>query len=239
MNNFQLPVKPLVVAHRGASIDHYENTIAAFQAAKEQGADWVELDVRRSEDGVLVVHHDAHLEDGRLIREIDSKNLPAYIPSLAEAFESIEGLGVNVEVKSLPGEPDRADVTMVCEAVVGLAQAYRPPELLRVSSFDINAVNHIRSTDETLPTGWLVLERTGSNQILDRVVRHGHGAVHPWDELVDEIFVAQAHKRGLKVFVWTVDEEERIEELLSWSVDAIITNRPALARRIVDERFDQ
>lgn len=50
--------------------------------------------------------------------------------------------------------------------------------------------------------------------------------------------MTQAHKRGLKVFVWTVDEEERIEELLSWSVDAIITNRPALARRIVDERFN-
>ena len=106
MNNFQLPVKPLVVAHRGASIDHYENTIAAFQAAKEQGADWVELDVRRSEDGVLVVHHDAYLEDGRLIREIDSKNLPPYIPSLAEAFESIEGLGVNVEVKTPQAKPD-------------------------------------------------------------------------------------------------------------------------------------
>ena len=52
MNISQLPIKPLVIAHRGASIDHYENTIAAFEAAKEQGADWVELDVRRSEDGV-------------------------------------------------------------------------------------------------------------------------------------------------------------------------------------------
>ncbi len=121
--------------------------------------------------------------------------------------------------------------------MVGLALAYRPPELLRVSSFDINSVNHIRSTNEDLPTGWLVLERTGSDQILDRVIRHGHGAVHPWDELVDEAFVFEAHKRDLKVFVWTVDEEERIEELSSWSVDAIITNRPALARQIVDQQF--
>jgi len=109
---------------------------------------------------------------------------------------------------------------------------------LRVSSFDINAVDHIRSTDEDLPTGWLVLERTSSDQILDRIIRHGHGAVHPWDELVDETFVLEAHKRGLKVFVWTVDEQKRIEELSSWSVDAVITNRPALARQIVDQQFD-
>ena len=106
MNNLQPPIKPLVVAHRGASIEYYENTIEAFSAAKEQGADWVELDIRRSKDGVLVVHHDAHLADGRLIRDIDSKDLPAFIPSLAEAFECMEGLGVNIEVKSLPGEPD-------------------------------------------------------------------------------------------------------------------------------------
>ena len=236
MNNLQPPIKPLVVAHRGASIEYYENTIEAFSAAKEQGADWVELDIRRSKDGVLVVHHDAHLADGRLIRDIDSKDLPAFIPSLAEAFECMEGLGVNIEVKSLPGEPDREDMVMVCEAVVGLALAYRTTELLRVSSFDMSAVNRIRAANEDLPTGWLVLERTGSNQILDRVVNHGHGAVHPWDELVDEAFINEAHQRDLKVFVWTVDDEERIEELALWQADAIITNRPGVAREIIDQQ---
>ena len=196
----------------------------------------MELDIRRSKDGVLVVHHDAHLADGHLIRDIDSKDLPAFIPSLAEAFECMEGLGVNIEVKSLPGEPDREDMVMVCEAVVGLALAYRTTELLRVSSFDMSAVNRIRAANEDLPTGWLVLERTGSNQILDRVVNHGHGAVHPWDELVDEAFINEAHQRGLKVFVWTVDDEERIEELALWQADAIITNRPGVAREIIDQQ---
>ena len=63
---------------------------------------------------------------------------------------------------------------------------------------------------------------------------HGHGAIHPWDELVDESLVDGAHNRGLKVLVWTVDDEERIAELASWGVDGIITNLPGVARRVLD-----
>ncbi|MBT3248280.1 MAG: glycerophosphodiester phosphodiesterase [Actinobacteria bacterium] len=226
--------RPLVIAHRGASVDHLENTVEAFAGARQQGADWVELDVRRSADGVLVVHHDAHLTDGQLIRDLTAEELPEHIPSLAEAFETVDGLGVNIEIKSLPGEPDHEDMAMVCEAVVGLATAYRPPELVRVSSFNIRAVDHIRETDPNLPTGWLTVERIGSHLILDRTVDHGHGAIHPWDELVDESLVDGAHNRGLKVLVWTVDDEERIAELASWGVDGIITNLPGVARRVLD-----
>ena len=128
--------RPLVIAHRGASVDRPENTVAAFAEARVQGADWVELDVRLSADGVLVVHHDAHLADGRLIRLVDSDDLPADVPSLAEAFEAAEGMGVNIEVKNLPGDPDFDDVHLVCDSVVGLAEAYRPLDRLRVGGPD-------------------------------------------------------------------------------------------------------
>ena len=97
---------PLVIAHRGASSDRPENTLEAFTEARFQGADWVELDVRRSVDGVLVVHHDAHLADGRLIRETAADNLPRTVPSLAESLEAGEGMGVIIESMLLPGEPD-------------------------------------------------------------------------------------------------------------------------------------
>ena len=130
--------RPLVIAHRGASVDRPENTVAAFAEARVQGADWVELDVRLSADGVLVVHHDAHLADGRLIRLVDSDDLPADVPSLAEAFEAAEGMGVNIEVKNLPGDPDFDDVHLVCDSVVGLAEAgkgrRRLPESLRAAA---------------------------------------------------------------------------------------------------------
>ena len=125
--------RPLVIAHRGASVDRPENTVAAFAEARVQGADWVELDVRLSADGVLVVHHDAHLADGRLIRLVDSDDLPADVPSLAEAFEAAEGMGVNIEVKNLPGDPDFDDVHLVCDSVVGLAEAYNVVRVVNVA----------------------------------------------------------------------------------------------------------
>ncbi|MEC7810406.1 MAG: glycerophosphodiester phosphodiesterase [Actinomycetota bacterium] len=229
--------RPLVIAHRGASSDFPENSLEAFSGAFEQGADWIELDVRRSKDGVLVVHHDAHLSDGRLIRDLDSNLLPEEVPSLAEAFEASENMGVNVEIKHLPGEPDFEEVDLVCEAVVGLVRAYREDDKILVSSFDMNAIDRIKETDQSIPTGWLVAERNDGIQILDRVEAHNHTSINPWDGLVDEALVQQAHSRGLAVNVWTVDDERRILELSDWGVDGIITNFPGLAVKILDQEF--
>ena len=233
-----IDVRPLVVAHRGASHDRLENTVEAFAEALVQGAEWVELDVRLSADDVLMVHHDAHYADGRLVREVWAADAPDHVPNLAEAFEACEGMGVNVEVKNLPGDPDHDASAMVCEAVAGLAVAYRPPELLLVSSFDITAVDRIRATDPSLPTAWLLVERHGTDLMLDRTADHGHGAVNPWDELVDEHLVSASHDRGLAVFVWTVDDPGRMAELAEWGVDGIVTNRPGVARAVIDGRRD-
>ena len=233
-----IDVRPLVVAHRGASHDRLENTVEAFAEARVQGAEWVELDVRLSADDVLMVHHDAHYADGRLVREVWAADAPDHVPNLAEAFEACEGMGVNVEVKNLPGDPDHDASAMVCEAVAGLAVAYRPPELLLVSSFDITAVDRIRATDPSLPPAWLLVERHGTDLMLDRTADHGHGAVNPWDELVDEHLVSASHDRGLAVFVWTVDDPGRMAELAEWGVDGIVTNRPGVARAVIDGRLD-
>lgn len=227
--------RPLVIAHRGASADFPENSLDAFSGALDQGADWIELDVRRSKDGVLVVHHDAHLVDGNLIRDLDSDCLPEGVPSLAEAFEASESMGVNIEIKHLPGEPDFDEVDLVCEAVVGLVRAYKPANKILVSSFDMNAINRIKETDPSIATGWLVAERSDGIQILDRVKAHNHSSINPWDDLVDESLIEQAHSRGLKVNVWTVDDESRILQLSEWGVDGIITNLPGLAVEVLNQ----
>ena len=192
--NFQK--RPLIIAHRGASADFPENSLDAFSGALQQGADWVELDVRRSKDGVLVVHHDAHLAGGDLIKDLDSNSLPEGVPSLAEAFEASESMGVNIEIMLLPCEPDFDEVDLVCEAVVGLVRAYRSTDKILVSSFDINAIDRIKETDPLIATGWLVAERSDGIQILDRARSQNHSAINPWDDIVDESLIEEAHSRG-------------------------------------------
>jgi glycerophosphoryl diester phosphodiesterase len=74
--------------------------------------------------------------------------------------------------------------------------------------------------------------------MLDRTAAHGHGSVNPWDELVDEHLVSASHDRGLAVLVWTVDDPGRVAELADWGVDGIVTNRPGVARAVIDGRRD-
>tara|TARA_B100001146_G_scaffold206585_1_gene201345 strand:- start:51 stop:770 length:720 start_codon:yes stop_codon:yes gene_type:complete len=230
--------RPRVMAHRGASYDRPENTAAAFAEARIQGADWVELDVRLSADGVLMVNHDAHYADGRPVRQVMACDAPADTLNLAEALEACEGMGVNVEVKNLPGELDHDASDLVCEAVAGLVGAYRPIDELLVSSFDISAADRIRAAEPSLPTGWVVVARLGTDMTLDRTVAHGHPTVCLWDALVDESIVVSARERGLRIVVWTVDEPDRITQLADWAVDGIITNRPGLARSVLDGHLD-
>ena len=77
-------------------------------------------------------------------------------------------------------------------------------------------------------------ERYTADLVLERTIAHGHGAICPWDGLVDLHLVEHAHDRGLRVVVWTVDEPDRMVELAGWGVDGIISNDPGLLRRTRD-----
>ena len=221
---------PRIIAHRGASADHPENTVEAFVGAREQGADGVELDVRLSADDVLVLHHDAHLADGRMVRELDAEDLPPWVPTLAEALEVIDPMWTNIELKNLPTDPDYDAAFGLSVAVAGLIAAFDAHERVLVSSFDIDAVDRIRDTDPSVPLGWLVWGQADPAQLIARAESRRLQAIHPHDLLVDAAFVRRAHDAGLGVNVWTVDDPDRVRELALIGVDAIITNRPAATR---------
>lgn len=211
-----------------------ENTIAAFARARVLGADWVELDVRRTADGVVVVHHDAHLADGRLIADFPMDELPESVPSLAEALEACDGMGVNIEIKNLPDDPDFDKEHMVVEAVAGLVQAYLGPERALISSFNMDAVDQLRAVDPSIPCAWLLYQMTDPASAVRRAVAHEMQAIHPMDVLVDAQFVSRAHDAGLRVNVWTVNDRDRIAELVGFGVDGICTDAPDVAREVVD-----
>ncbi|MEQ8841191.1 MAG: glycerophosphodiester phosphodiesterase [Acidimicrobiales bacterium] len=223
-----------VIAHRGASAAAPENTVEAFRLAREMGADWVELDARLSADGVVVVHHDAHLSDGRMLADLTLDEMPGGIASLAEALEACDGMGVNIEIKNLPDEPDYDADHAVVDAVAGLAQAYLGPERTLISSFNMDSVDRMHRVDPSLPCAWLFFQMTDPASVVARAVAHEMAAIHPFDNLVDRAMVRRAHEEGLRVNVWTVDDPDRMATLIEIGVDGICTNVPDVARRMVE-----
>ena len=178
----------MVVAHRGASAAYKENTLEAFAAAREHGAGGLELDVRRSADDVLVVHHDAHLGDGRLISELSASELPDWLPTLAEVLDMADDLWVNVEIKNLPDEPDYDAGETISLAVAGLVTSYLLgqddggtgdlsfAERLLVSSFNVDSLTKIRSVEPAIPLGLLVWGQVDPASTIARVEAHGFAA---------------------------------------------------------------
>jgi glycerophosphoryl diester phosphodiesterase len=113
-------VRPAVIAHRGASAAAAENTVGAFRLARLLGADWVELDVRLAPGDALVVCHDASYPGGGLVNEVPIDRRPAGVPLLVQALDACAGMGVNVEVKNLPGEPGHDPAARVVEVLAAL-----------------------------------------------------------------------------------------------------------------------
>ena len=224
----------LVVAHRGAAVGARRNTTDAFRRARELGADWVELDVRRTVDDVLVAHHDAHLPDGRLVARTPLDELPDWIPPLAEALEACEGMGVLVEIKNDPAEVGYDGDNTISVAVAGLVSAYRPYDEVMISSFNAATVGRIRQVDSRLPTALLIFDPVVVAQSVDRASAAGHVAIHPYHTAVDASLLRRAHRASVAVWAWTVNEPAAIESLVRLGVDGIITDDCPTVRAITE-----
>lgn len=223
-----------VLAHRGASSDHPENTLEAFAAALAQGADGVELDVRLTGDGSLIVHHDAWYRDGRTVWSTPADERPDGVPLLAEVLEVCRGALVNVEIKNTPGDLGEGVEwsTEPAVAVVGELRgraATGTVDRILVSSFDVATLAAVRDAEPSLPTGQLVFDLNAWPDAPEAAAAAGHGALHPWEPFVDAELVARCRTLGLAVNTWTVDDPDRVAELSALGVDAVITNVPAVA----------
>ncbi|HUG87752.1 MAG TPA: glycerophosphodiester phosphodiesterase [Actinomycetota bacterium] len=241
------PARLLVIAHRGASADHPENTLAAFAAAAEAGADLVELDARITADGVAVALHDLDLDrttDARgavhamplaEVKRADAsggRGPRQEVPTLAEVLELLAetGTGVDVEIKNLPGEPsyERGGAAIV-EAVLGALEGF--PGAAIVTSFDPSSLRTARRLAPEVATGLLTLGAEGPEAALDLVLEDGHPWLLPHVFAVDrggDELLGAARDRGVAVGTWTVDDEAAIERLFARGVAAVATNRPAI-----------
>lgn len=236
----------LTIAHRGASADHPENTRDAFVGAADQDADWVELDVRHTSDGSLIVNHDPWYHDKRLVWSTPSQERPEEVLDLVAALDACAErpnaraahMGVNVEIKNSLGDLGGDDVPRsldVVDAVLDLLAARERSGIVQeilISSFDPETVDRVRTLGGP-PTAQLVLDVNSWPDVIASTVGRGHACVHPWDPFVDEAFVESAHAAGLRVNTWTVDDPGRIEVLVSMGIDGVVTNVPALARAVI------
>lgn len=234
--------RPLVLAHRGARRRAPENTLAAFAIARDLGADGVELDVRRTRDGVLVLHHDPAPAGGPVLATVEHAEVrqryPA-IPTLAEALDVCASLLVNVEIKNLPWEPDFDADEAVADAVVELLAGRGGSDRVLVSSFHLPTVDRLHERAPDVPTAFLFLAGMDLVEVVDLVADRGHVAVHPDVRALGgpEVheFVAHAHDRGLGVNVWTVNEPADMARLAALGVDALVTDVPDVALRTLGQ----
>lgn len=233
----------VVMAHRGASAAAPENTLIAYKKAIEMGADYAELDVRQTKDGVIVLMHDKtihrttgvkgfvwdltleelrKLEAGSWFGE-EFRGEP--VPTLQEVIRLAKGqMKLNIEVKISENEPG------IAQKVVDIVRSEDFSMDCIITSFDLVTIKTFNRIAPDLETG-LIFEKEYQTDVFEGT----------WDvlcsnhELVDAEFVRRAKENGKKIYVWTVNEKEEMLRLIGLRVDGIITNRPDLLMSVLSE----
>lgn len=229
-----------ITAHRGSSKSAPENTIAAVEAAVEEMADFVEIDVQETFDGALVVCHDANLSRlagvNRSVADMTLEEISQLdvgrrfsedfagegIPELKTVMEHAKGrVNLNIELKKLGKDTDMP------EAVAELIQEMGMEEQCVVSSVDLRYLERVKKAAPEIRTGYIIAAAYGNyytNEALDFISIRS--------SFVTRELVERAHEAGKGVHVWTVNSTAELEQMRLAGVDNIITDDPITAREI-------
>jgi glycerophosphoryl diester phosphodiesterase len=236
---FFASTRPLVFAHRGGMTLGPENRLPTFDAGMNAGADGLELDVHLSADGVIVVHHDKTLErttsgSGPVSARTAAELSRLGVPTLGEVLRRYPGARVIVEMKQ--------DEAALGEALAREVRAAGAAERVCAAGFGPAAVTAVRRALPEMATSahqtevQRALRRTWLCWPLRSCEWQGYQVpeISGRIRVVSRRFVKYAHVAGLRVHVWTVDEEADMRRLLDWGVDGLISNRPGLAVAVRD-----
>jgi glycerophosphoryl diester phosphodiesterase len=218
---------PSIIAHRGFSSRYLENTLAAVRAALELGVDFVEIDVQETRDGALIVFHDYRLNricggHGRVRHKTlaEIQRLNPQVPTLREVLSACKGKAqVLIEIK-------RADP----RKVAGLVAKLRMEREVVVFSLSVARMKQLAAADPGIPRFGLIARNPlwAMARLKAAVAVEGLGISRRL--ITSPRVVRRIHRRGWKVFVWTVNREAEMKKLASWGVDGIITNHPDRAK---------
>jgi len=229
-----------VIAHRGGGSFGAENSIGAIESSLAAGADGVEIDVRLSADGTVVLLHDPDVGrttsgHGRVAEMTFDELRSLGVPSLAEVLERVPADRLLiVELKGHPWEAGHDPSEPLAHAVAAIVSG--AARRLVVSSFNPMALHVIRERAAGVPTALLTSAAFDLASNLAAVVAGGHDECHVPADLVDAVFVTAAHAAGKRVVAWTVNDPEQIRGCAADGVDGIITDDPRGARAALGEQ---
>lgn len=226
------------IAHRGASGNAPENTLAAFKKAIEIGVDAVELDLHGSADGEVVVIHDASLDRTtdhsgpvnqtalETIKQTDAGGwfAPEFagepVPTLAEALECIgkETIAL-LEIKD----------PLIAEAVVAKVHETQSLDLTVIISFHTSVLQTVRALAPRIPTGWLIGSHNNHvppEQLCQQLGELGSPLLNVNHQLITAEFAYEVRRRGIALWCWTVDDIVRMREMKAFGVQGITSNYP-------------
>ena len=215
---------PLIIGHRGASAVAPENTIAAFEAAIQAGADGIEFDVRLARDGVPVVIHDETLYRTHRVRQcvadssVDQLN-EFDVPSLAQVFNLFASnkLILYLEIKGKE--------TQLAEECCRLVEQYGLKERVIFECFEHSALKTIKSIDVTIRTA--ALFQPPASFIVKRALGIEANEIALHHRLTNKRNVERARLADLNVVTWTVDDPAWVKRAQELGLHALITNDPS------------
>jgi glycerophosphoryl diester phosphodiesterase len=215
---------PLIGAHRGATATAPENTMAAFAAAIALHADFIETDIRRTADGVLILHHDPKIGPLK-ISTTPFAALRDAVPTLEDLLQLAKGkIGLDLELKEAGYEPQ----------IAATLRAHQlNPETFVITSFLESAVRQFKLSYPEAKCGLLIEDRAWLTDPSPEIHLHATGAdfVAAEDSLATPTFVRHLASKHFPVWVWTVNDPIRMGQLLATpGIGAIITDTLDLAQ---------
>lgn len=255
--------RPLVIAHRGASGSHPENTLPAFLRAIELGSDIVELDLRMTKDGHVVVIHDASVDrttNGQgLVAELTLAQIKAldagcaFSPDGGKTFP-FKGQGITVPtleevLTALPKQllmlELKVGTTRMVRQVIATLRRLRALERVSIELFSIKTklAKLMRSLEPKLTTGhtraelvrFIAMAKLGLGW---RFRRRGFAIEMPPRRnrlaVSTKRTLRAAARRGIPMFVWTVNNEKDMRRFLDWGAAGLFTDNPEVLRKLVD-----
>lgn len=225
-----------VIAHRGSSASHADNSWAAFEAAVQDGADAIECDVVTTRDGALMIRHDLSL-GSRFTCELSARELEAAEPGVVRLDDLLPWaadarIGLLIEIK----EPEAALAAAAAVAAAGARDE------ITIGGYHGPALAAIKTLAPAMRTSFMMGSVVGADDLVHLAKRYRADGVHLcWEaratyphRLLDGVLFGRLRDAGLEITLWHEERQDELQALVALEPDAICTNTPATLRRIVD-----